>query len=125
MRKSVKTTEVLDPHDTFFRQLFSEPSVAVNFVQNYLPANRESLAQKWIKEGIEKGIEAQRQTLLRLVEWRFSLSEDVLSAYARQFAWIHNLDHLLQLVDQLLTMRTSAEFDRAILACLPGNEEGK
>ena len=38
MSKSVKTTEVLDPHDTFFRQLLSEPSVAVDFVQNYLPA---------------------------------------------------------------------------------------
>ena len=89
----------------------------------------ESLAQKWIKEGIEKGIEkgieAQRQTLLRLVEWRFSLPEDVLQAYTQQLAQIHNLDHLLHLVDQLLTMQTSAEFDQAILACLPGDAEDK
>lgn len=42
-----------------------------------------------------------------------------------KLARIHNLDHLLQLVDQLLTMRTTTAFDQAILACLPGNEEGK
>ena len=81
--------------------------------------------QQGIEKGIEKGIEAQRQTLLRLVEWRFALAEDMLQAYARQLARIHTLDHLLHLVDQLLTMQTSAEFDRAILACLPGDEEDK
>lgn len=97
----------------------------------------ESLAQKWIKEGIEKGveegiekgiekgIEAQRQTLLRLVEWRFSLSEEAQQAYAQQLARIHNLDHLLHLVDQLLTMQTSAAFDQAILAYLPNDEKSK
>jgi Putative transposase, YhgA-like len=39
MTKSAETTEVLDPHDTFFRQLLSEPTVAIDFVQNYLPAD--------------------------------------------------------------------------------------
>lgn len=39
MSKVVKTTAVVDPHDTFFRQLLSDPSVALDLVQNYLPAD--------------------------------------------------------------------------------------
>ena len=38
MPTPTETTEVIDPHDTFLRQLLSEPKVAANFVQNYLPA---------------------------------------------------------------------------------------
>jgi hypothetical protein len=39
--------------------------------------------------------------------------------YAQQLAQIHNLDHLVQLVNQLLTLETVAEFDKALLAYLP------
>lgn len=87
----------------------------------------ESLAQKWINQGIEKGIEkgiaAQRQTLLRLAEWRFALSPEAESAYAQQFARIHNVDHLLQLLDQLLATEDRAMFDQALLAYLPRTDE--
>ena len=38
MSQSATTTEVVDPHDTFFRQLLSDPVVAADLVQNYLPA---------------------------------------------------------------------------------------
>lgn len=89
----------------------------------------ESLAQKWMNEGIEKGIEkgiegieAQRQTLLRLAQWRFTLPVEAQERYAQQLAQIYNLDHLLQLVDQVLTIETVAEFDQAIRAYLPPAE---
>ena len=42
--------------------------------------------------------------------------------YAQQLARIYNLDHLLQLVDQVLTIETVAEFDQALLAYLPPAE---
>ena len=38
MTTPTETTEVVDPHDTFLRQLLSEPKVVADFVQNYLPA---------------------------------------------------------------------------------------
>ncbi|MFZ4663287.1 MAG: hypothetical protein ACOYNY_40145 [Caldilineaceae bacterium] len=107
----------------------------------------ETLAQKWSKEGVEKGIvkssekdfvqgivrgivhgivhgmekgvEAQRQTLLRLAKWRFTLPADAEQRYAQQLAQIHNLAHLLQLVDQVLLTEDVAEFDKALLAYLP------
>ncbi len=87
----------------------------------------ESLAQKWMNAGIEKGIEkgvekgvaAQRQTLLHLACWRLALPVEAEQHYAQQLAQIHNLDHLVQLVNQLLTLETVAEFDKALLAYLP------
>ena len=39
MSKPAETSEIVDPHDTFFRQLLSDPVVAADFVQNYLPAD--------------------------------------------------------------------------------------
>ena len=38
MSRLTETSEIVDPHDTFFRQLLSDPVVAADFVQNYLPA---------------------------------------------------------------------------------------
>ncbi len=38
MSKPVEQTDLLDPHDTFFRQMLSEPKTAMDFVANYLPA---------------------------------------------------------------------------------------
>ena len=38
MSKPAQISEIVDPHDTFFRQLLSDPVVAADFVQNYLPA---------------------------------------------------------------------------------------
>lgn len=101
----------------------------------YLPKEggvlMETLAQEWIeegksigfdlgkKEGIEQGIAAQQQTLLRLLQWRFALTAEAQQHYVRQVAHIHNLDHLLYLVDQALTLITVAEFDQALSAYLP------
>ena len=116
----------------------------------YLPKEggvlMETLAQEWIEEGktigfdlgkqegidigkqegidigIEQGAAAQRQTLLRLAQWRFALSPAAEQVYAQQLAQIHTLDPLLKLVDQLLTIQTMAEFDNALRASLPPDE---
>ncbi len=89
----------------------------------------ETLAQKWIKEGVgkgvEKGVEAQRQTLLRLAKWRFALSVAAEQRYAQQLAQIRNLDHLLHLVDQLLITEDVADFDQALRAYLPPAEASR
>ena len=108
----------------------------------------ETLAQEWIdegksigfdlgkKEGIDigkkegiaqglgQGIAAQRQTLLHLLQWRFPLAPAAQQTYAQQVARIDNLDHLLQLVNQLLTSQDTTDFDKAFLSYLPP-EPGK
>ena len=33
-----ETTELSNPHDRFFKEIFSRPEVARDFLQNYLPA---------------------------------------------------------------------------------------
>ena len=110
----------------------------------YLPKEggflMETLAQEWIdegksigfdlgkKEGIyigkKEGIAAQRQTLLHLLQWRFPLTPAAQQTYAQQVARIDNLDHLLQLVNQLLISQDATAFDQALLSYLPP-EPGK
>jgi hypothetical protein len=99
----------------------------------------ETLAQAWIeegkligfdigkKEGIEQGIEqgkvaAQRQTLLRLLQWRFSPAAQDVAFYATQLERIDKLEHLTHLLDQLLTMPTLAEFAKTLHGYLPTAE---
>ncbi len=101
----------------------------------------ESLAQKWINQGFEQGFEqgiklgieksieksiaAQRQTLLRVAQLRFALSAETKQAYTQQLARIRNVDHLLQLLDQLLAAQDRAVFDQAIRAYLPRTAENQ
>jgi hypothetical protein len=110
----------------------------------YLPkeggALMETMAQEWIDEGFAKGIEqglakgkqegkqegiaegklaAQRQTLLRLIQWRFAPSEAEYTYYAAQLDQIANLDHLGQLVDHVLAIPTEAEFAHTLQGYLP------
>jgi predicted transposase YdaD len=108
----------------------------------------ETMAQEWIDEGFAKGIEqglakgkqeglalgkqegkqegiaegklaAQRQTLLRLIQWRFAPSEAEYTYYAAQLDQIANLDHLGQLVDHVLAIPTEAEFAHTFQGYLP------
>ena len=79
--------------------------------------------QKGIEKGIEKGIIAQRQTLLRLLQWRFSPSTEEQAHYAAQLERIDQLDHLIQLVDQLLAQPTLAAFTEALQAYLPPTDQ--
>ena len=94
----------------------------------------KTLAQKWIEQGREQGIEqgieqgkgiAQRQMLLRLLQWRFSLNEQEQKRYVLDLAQIDRLDHLTQLLDQLLTMPTAAEFENVLRRYLPKEEAQK
>lgn len=75
------------------------------------------------QKGIEKGkLEAQRQTILRLVQWRFAPTAAEQAHYAAQLERINNLDHLLHLVDQVLAQLTLAAFAEALQAHLPPTE---
>jgi hypothetical protein len=108
----------------------------------YLPKEggvlMETMAQEWIDEGFAKGIEqgieqgiaegieqgmiAQRQTILRLAQWRFSLSDTDQTRYATQLEQIHNLDQLTQLVDRLLISATEAAFAQTLQGYLPATD---
>ena len=79
--------------------------------------------QQGIEKGIEKGkLEAQRQTILRLVEWRFTPTTEELARYATHLERIDNLDALLHLVDQVLAQPTLAAFAEVLQAHLPATE---
>ena len=89
-----------------------------------LEQERDTLSQEGYdlgeQKGIEKGkLEAQRQTILRLVEWRFAPTTAELARYATHLERIDNLDALLHLVDQVLAQPTLAAFDEALQAHLP------
>jgi hypothetical protein len=109
----------------------------------YLPKEggvlMETMAQEWIDEGFAKGIEkgkqeglaeglaegiekgklaAQRQTVLRLIQWRFAPTEADFARYAAQLDQITNLDQLTQLVDHVLTIPTQAEFAQTLQSYL-------
>lgn len=85
-----------------------------------LEQERDTLRQEGYDLGKEEGkLEAQRQTLRHLLQWRFSPSTEELALYAAQLDRIDNLEHLLNLVDQLLTLPTLAEFAKALRAYLP------
>lgn len=79
--------------------------------------------QKGIEKGIEKGIIAQRQTLLRLLQWRFSPSVEEQAHYAAQLERIDQLNHLIQLVDQLLAQPTLATFAEVLRVYLPASDQ--
>lgn len=67
------------------------------------------------KEGVEQGkLVAQRQTLLRLLEWRFTLTAAEKERYVAQFDQIDNVDQLMQLVDLLLTNPIQTLFDQTL-----------
>jgi hypothetical protein len=60
-------------------------------VQTMLLATLEQERQKIYQKGQAEGIEAQRQTLLRFVQWRFQTSEEEQAKLAQQLAQINRL----------------------------------
>jgi hypothetical protein len=56
---------------------------------------------------------------LRLLQWRFSLSDAEMETFTLQIAKIDQLETLLQLVDRLLTLQTPGEFEQVLLTYLP------
>ncbi|MFZ4659492.1 MAG: Rpn family recombination-promoting nuclease/putative transposase [Caldilineaceae bacterium] len=92
----------------------------------------KTLAQQWIEKGIEKGIEqgigkgqliAQQRTLQQVLSHRFSLTTEQQEQFTHNFASIDNIDQLVHLVDQLLAAPTLADFEQAVLACLPPTKQ--
>lgn len=105
----------------------------------YLPKEggilMETMAQEWIEEGKLLGIDigkkegidigklvAQRQTVLHLLQWRFAPAAAESETHAAQLEQITNLEHLLQLVDHLLTIPTLAEFEQKLRSYLPADK---
>ncbi len=94
-----------------------------------------TLAQQWearglekgreqgLEQGLEKGSQAQRQTLLRLLEWRFHPSDSQQAEYTRQMALIADLQLLTQLIDHLLAAPTLADFDERLATCLSATND--
>ena len=109
----------------------------------YLPKEggvlMETMAQEWIKEGEVRGeargvqigeargkLIAQRQIMVQLLHHRFPiLTEEEQKKYTAYLAQIDSLDTLTQLVNQLLTAETLAEFEQKLLGYLPKDEAQK
>lgn len=87
-----------------------------------LEQERDTLRQEGYDLGKKDGVIAQRQTLLRFLEWRFSPSAAEQALYAAQLEQINELEHLIQLVDQVLTLPTLAEFAKTLHTYLPTTE---
>lgn len=95
----------------------------------------QTLAEQWIAEGVEKGtklgrdqgleqgleqgLQAQRTTLLRILERRFKLSESESAELAKQFTQITRLEALTQLVDHALDAVVLADFTVRLQPYLP------
>ena len=85
-----------------------------------------TLTQKWTekarREGLEEGMAAQRQTLLRLLVWRFPLSVSEKTDYSQRLALVHDLAMLTQMIDDLLSAQTLADFEVKLIAYLTATE---
>ena len=90
-----------------------------------LAQERDALRQEGYDLGEKKGkLEAQRQTILRLVQWRFVPSAEEQAHYAAHLDRIDNLEALLHLVDQVLAQPTLATFAETLQARLPRLSRG-
>lgn len=78
------------------------------------------------KEGIDIGkFIAQRQTLLQLLHFRFPSTVEESEKYTTYLARIQNIDHLTELVNQLLIAPNLAAFEEKVLTYLPKEQEQK
>jgi hypothetical protein len=71
--------------------------------------------------GLAKGVEAQRQTLLQFIHWRFQTSEEEQTQVAQQLAQIQNLQQLAELSQLFLQMATLDEFTKWVATYLPSH----
>jgi hypothetical protein len=87
----------------------------------------QTLAERWLEEGLEQGLkqgqeqglQAQRTTLLRILERRFKLSEAEMAEFTGQFAQLKTLTALTQLVDHALDAVVLADFTTQLKVYLP------
>ena len=85
----------------------------------------EEIRKEGKKEGIEEGkLIAQRQIMVQLLHHRFPiLTEEEQKKHVAYLAQVDSLDTLTQLINQLLTAETLAEFEQKLLGYLPKDEE--
>ncbi|MCC6790008.1 MAG: Rpn family recombination-promoting nuclease/putative transposase [Hyphomonadaceae bacterium] len=96
-------------------------------VQTMLVATLEQERQKIYRKGqaegeasgLAKGVEAQRQTLLQFIHWRFQTSEEEQKQVTEQLAQINDLQQLTQLSELFLQAATLDEFTKQVAAFLP------
>lgn len=86
-----------------------------------LVATLEQERQKIYQKGQAEGIEAQRQTLLRFVQWRFQTSEEEQAKLAEQLAQINRLHQLTELSEIFLQVARLDEFTKRVAAYLPSH----
>ena len=84
-----------------------------------LEQERKMLYQQGKAAGVAEGIEAQRQTLLRFVQWRFQISEAEQKQLAEQLAQIKDLQQLTKLGEAFLQATTLDEFTKQVAVYLP------
>ena len=98
-------------------------------VQTMLVATLEQERQKIYRKGqvegeaagLAKGVEAQRQTLLQFIHWRFQTTEEEQKQVAQQLTQINDLQQLTELSELFLQAATLDEFTKRIAAYLPSH----
>ncbi len=86
-----------------------------------LVAALEQERQKIYQRGQSEGVEAQRQTLLRFIHWRFQTSEEDQAKLVQQLAQIDRLRSLTELSEIFLQVATLDEFTKQIAIYLPSH----
>ena len=83
-----------------------------------LEQERQKIYRKGEASGLAKGVEAQRQTLLQFIHWRFQTSEEEQKQVAQQLTQINDLQQLTELSEHFLQATTLGEFTKRIAAYL-------
>jgi len=75
-------------------------------------------------EGRAEGAQAQRQTLLQFLQWRFQPAAAEQTQLAQQLAQINDLAQLTALTNVVLQVATLAEFTAKLMPSLPAQKNG-
>lgn len=86
-----------------------------------LEQERQKIYRKGEASGLAKGVEAQRQTLLQFIHWRFQTTEEEQKQVTRQLAQINDLQQLTELSELFLQAATLDEFTKRLAAYLPSH----
>jgi len=86
-----------------------------------LEQERQKIYQKGEASGLAKGVEAQRQTLLQFIHWRFQTSEEEQKQVAQQLTQINDLQQLTELSELFLQVATLDEFTKRVAVYLPSH----
>lgn len=84
-----------------------------------LEQERKKVYQQGKDAGLAEGVEAQQQTLLQFIHWRFQTSEEEQTKVAQQLTQINNLRQLAELSEVFLQVATLDEFMQRVAPYLP------